>query len=110
MPKEHLLKQILEASREAWDRPDTRPAVRENFAKMIACRTPALGAESTPLRRTLHTLGGSASAEGVSVPSRPRAHCSKGTVSLDRRSQGVFPPRSLAGLPLGSPDSSKNDF
>jgi hypothetical protein len=39
------LKQILIATRVHWNRPETRPAVRENFAKMIACRTPALGAE-----------------------------------------------------------------
>ena len=39
------LKQILIAARAHWDRPEIRPAVRENFEKMINCRTPALGAE-----------------------------------------------------------------
>jgi hypothetical protein len=39
------LKQILEATRDLWDRTETRPAVRENFARMLDCRTPALGAE-----------------------------------------------------------------
>ena len=39
------LKQILIATRAHWDRPEIRPAVRENFEKMINCRTPALGAE-----------------------------------------------------------------
>ncbi len=39
------LKQILIATRDHWDRPEIRPAVRENFDKMINCRTPALGAE-----------------------------------------------------------------
>ncbi len=39
------LRQILETTRELWDRPETRPAVRENFANMLACRTPILGAE-----------------------------------------------------------------
>jgi hypothetical protein len=39
------LKQILIATRHHWDRPESRPAVRENFEKMINCRTPALGAE-----------------------------------------------------------------
>jgi Putative transposase/Transposase zinc-binding domain len=39
------LKQILLATRGHWDRPEIRPAVRENFDKMINCRTPALGAE-----------------------------------------------------------------
>src|SRR6266705_1084571 len=45
MPDKHLLKQILEATRDLWDRPVTRPAVRENFARMLNCRTDALGAE-----------------------------------------------------------------
>ncbi len=39
------LKRILESTRGLWDRPETRPAVRENFGKMVRCRTPALGAE-----------------------------------------------------------------
>ena len=32
-------------ARETWDRDDTRPAVREAFAKVLACGTAALGAE-----------------------------------------------------------------
>jgi hypothetical protein len=39
------LKQILIDTRDYWDHPGTRPAVRENFRRMINCRTPALGAE-----------------------------------------------------------------
>jgi hypothetical protein len=39
------LKQILTATREHWDRPETRVSVRRNFAKVLNCRTPALGAE-----------------------------------------------------------------
>ena len=45
MRDRELLRQILEASRDLWDQPETRTAVRENFAKMLDCRTPALGAE-----------------------------------------------------------------
>jgi hypothetical protein len=45
MRNEQPLKQILSATRGQWDRPETRASVRENFAKMIDCRTPALGAE-----------------------------------------------------------------
>jgi hypothetical protein len=45
MRDRELLRQILEDSRDLWDQPETRPAVRENFAKMLDCRTPALGAE-----------------------------------------------------------------
>ena len=39
------LRLILGTTRRNWDVPDTRPAVRKNFEKMINCRTPALGAE-----------------------------------------------------------------
>ena len=39
------LKQILIATRPHWDRPETRLAVRDNFQKIINCRTPVLGAE-----------------------------------------------------------------
>ena len=39
------LKQILIDTQDYWDHPGTRPAVRENFRRMINCRTPALGAE-----------------------------------------------------------------
>ena len=35
----------MEATRDLWDQPETRPAVLENFRKILACRTPALGAE-----------------------------------------------------------------
>ena len=45
MRYEHPLKQILIATRDLWDRAESRPAVRQNFEKMINCRTPALGAE-----------------------------------------------------------------
>ena len=39
------LKQILSMTRYAWDRDDTRPAVREAFEKALDCGTAALGAE-----------------------------------------------------------------
>jgi hypothetical protein len=39
------LKQMLAATRALWNRTDISPAVRENFAKTIDCRTPALGTE-----------------------------------------------------------------
>jgi hypothetical protein len=43
--KKQPLKQILEATRSQWDRPEMRPAVRENFQKVLKCGTAALGAE-----------------------------------------------------------------
>src|SRR2546427_5346573 len=40
-----LLKEILILTQPQWDCAETRPAVRKNFKKMIACGTLALGAE-----------------------------------------------------------------
>jgi Putative transposase/Transposase zinc-binding domain len=55
----NLLKQILEATRDLWDRPETRADVRKNFHKMLECRTAALGAEvyasDTGEKRFYHT-------------------------------------------------------
>ena len=42
---DHPLKQILELTRDQWDHPAERDAVRDNFRKVYACRTPALGGE-----------------------------------------------------------------
>ena len=42
---EHRLRQILELTQDQWDRPTERDAVRSNFRKVCACRTPALGGE-----------------------------------------------------------------
>ena len=39
------LKEILNAAPEQWDHAEVRPAVRENFRKVILCGTPVLGAE-----------------------------------------------------------------
>ena len=53
------LRQILMTTRSYWDRPEIRPAVRENFDKMTKCRTLALGAEvfasETEEKRVPHT-------------------------------------------------------
>lgn len=39
----NLLKRIPEATQEVWDRPGTRAEVRNSFAAVIDCATPALG-------------------------------------------------------------------
>jgi hypothetical protein len=53
------LKQILTATRSTWDGPETRSAVRENFNKVLMCRTPDLGSEvyasDTEEKRVDHT-------------------------------------------------------
>jgi hypothetical protein len=45
MLRNQSLKQILLDTRNVWDHNGTRPAVRQNFLKVIDCGTPALGAE-----------------------------------------------------------------
>jgi Putative transposase/Transposase zinc-binding domain len=45
MPDLNLLKQILEATRNVWDQPGTRPAVHKAFAAVLDCGTPVLGWE-----------------------------------------------------------------
>lgn len=45
MRYKHPIKQILIATRDAWDHADTRPAVRHNFDRVTKCGTLALGAE-----------------------------------------------------------------
>jgi len=45
MRYKHPIKQILIATRDSWDRPVTRLAVRQNFDKVTKCGTLALGAE-----------------------------------------------------------------
>jgi hypothetical protein len=39
------LKDLVTKNRCQWDHPETRLSVRKNFARMVKCRTPALGAE-----------------------------------------------------------------
>jgi len=49
----HAFKQILIATREHWDRLETRPAVRDNFLRMIACGTTALRYSLGAIRRAV---------------------------------------------------------
>lgn len=45
MQRKEPLKEILASTRALWDHNGTRSAVRTNFAKVLMCRTGALGAE-----------------------------------------------------------------
>ncbi len=45
MRYEQPIKQILLDNRHLWDHPRTRQSVRENFQRILNCRTPALGGE-----------------------------------------------------------------
>jgi hypothetical protein len=92
------LKQILIATRAQWDHPDTRPAVRENFRKVIDCGTLALGAE----------VYASANEEKV-VPhtckSRACPSCGHRATKLWQREQWTaLPDIAYAGINLTMPD------
>ncbi len=58
MKERSLIKQILESTRDTWDQPGTRPAVRKTFAAVLDCGTPALGwevfASDTEEKRCYH--------------------------------------------------------
>ena len=45
MTRKQPLKAILSATREQWNSPGVRPDVRQNFEKVLQCRTKALGGE-----------------------------------------------------------------
>src|SRR5580704_6303627 len=45
MLRNQSLKQILADTRQHWDHDGTNPTVRQNFLKILACGTLALGAE-----------------------------------------------------------------
>ena len=98
MRDEQPLKQILSATRGHWDRPEIRTAVRENFAKMIDCRTPALGAEvyasETEEKLVYHTC-----------KSRACPSCGHRATQLWQREQWTaLPDVPYAGIVLTMPD------
>jgi Putative transposase/Transposase zinc-binding domain len=92
------LKQILIDTRDHWDHPGTRPAVRENFSRMINCRTAALGAEifaSTHEEKLVyHTC-----------KSRACPSCGRRATLLWQREQwAALPDIRYAGIALTMPD------
>ena len=44
-PRPRPLRDVLAMHRDEWDRDETRPAVRDAFAKVVDCGTETLGAE-----------------------------------------------------------------
>ncbi len=59
MESKRVLKQVLASTKSLWDRDEGRPTIRDNFGKMMKCRTPLLGAEiyasKTEIRTFCHT-------------------------------------------------------
>ncbi len=95
---EQPLKQILSSTRGNWDRPESRDAVRKSFARMIDCRTPALGAEvyasETEEKLVYHTC------KSRSCPS-----CGHRATQLWQREQWTaLPDIPYAGIVLTMPD------
>ncbi len=99
MRRREPLKQILIDTRDYWDHPETRPAVRENFIRMINCRTAALGAE----------IFASANEEKLvyhTCKSRACPSCGHRATLLWHREQWVaLPDIRYAGIALTMPDA-----
>ena len=95
MPIQRSLKQILADKRNLWDHARTRPVVRENFQKVLDCRTLALGAE-------VYT---SDSGERKSFPhtckSRACPSCGqRATLTWQREAAAMLPDIPFAGVGL----------
>lgn len=91
------LKSILADNRDLWDVPSTRPAVRENFTKVLKCRTAALGSEifasSTESKLVHHTC-----------KSRACASCGYwATIQWQREQCAALPDIPYTGITLTMP-------
>lgn len=98
MPDKQPLKRILGATRAHWDRDGVRLAVRQNFEKMVSCRTPALGAHvyasQTEERLVYHTC-----------KSRACPSCGHRATQLWQREQwAALPDVPYTGIVLTMPD------
>jgi len=104
MQLDEPIKEILIDSRELWDHDGTRPCVRENFKKMIECRTPALGwllyASETEVRRVYFTC---------KVRSCPSCGY-RATLQWQREQWTQLPDVLYAGLVFTMPDVFWNIF
>ncbi len=92
------LKEILAATRSHWDQAETRSAVRQNFERMINCRTPALGAvvfaSESEKKLVYHTC-----------KSRACPSCGHRATQLWQREQwAALPDIPYAGIVLTMPD------
>lgn len=92
------LKQFIASSRDLWDRDEIRTAVRENFDRVVKCRTPALGAEvfssATETRVVYHTC-----------KSRACPSCGQRATQLWQREQwATMPDVPYAGIVLTMPN------
>jgi hypothetical protein len=96
--REQPLRKILELTQEQWDHPTERDAVRDNFRKVCACRTPALGGE----------VYASAAGEKIfyhTCKSKTCPSCgNRGTLLWQREQWTALPDTPFVGIVLTMPD------
>lgn len=98
MQRKEPLKEIIASTRAQWDQPSSRPAVRNNFNKVLKCRTEALGSEvyasSTEQKNVYHTC-----------KSRACPSCGhRATILWQREMWAVLPDIEYAGVVFTMPD------
>jgi Putative transposase/Transposase zinc-binding domain len=95
---ERPLRKILELTKDQWDRPAERRAVRENFRKVSLCRTAALGGE----------VFASAAGEKVFYHTCKSKCCpscgNRGTLLWQREQWATLPDIPFVGIVLTMPD------
>lgn len=97
MRYEQPLKQILIASKDYWNE-ETRPSVRDNFAKVTRCRTLALGAE-------VYASGTEQKVVPHTCKSKVCPSCGHRATKLWQREQwAALPDIPYAGITLTMPD------
>ncbi len=95
---EHRLRQILELTRDRWDTPAERDAVRANFRKVCTCRTPALGGE-------VYASGTEEKVFYHTCKSRCCPSCgNRGTQLWQREQWATLPDIPFVGIVLTMPD------
>ena len=93
------IKEILRNTEQYWNKPDTRSAVRENFKKVVQCRTEALGAE-------VYVSDGEEKTVFHTCKSRACPSCGYRATQLWQRDQWAdLPDIPYAGIVLTMPDA-----
>jgi hypothetical protein len=92
------LRQIFEATPDVWDRPGFRPAIRENFRKVLDCGTSALGA-------TVYASENEEKRCFGSCKSRACPSCGyRATLSWQQDQKALLPDIPYAGIVLTMPN------
>ena len=99
MSRAQPIKEILRSTESYWNKPVTRAAVRENFKKVIQCRTEALGAE-------VYVSDGEEKTVFHTCKSRACPSCGYRATQLWQRDQWAdLPDIPYAGIVLTMPDA-----